>query len=89
MRKTFNVERFIGQIHPFGDGVFEDKNLFVLKKDRFLKAVKPQECIGNDIVFTRDKVNARVELLNIVEPAIDVVRCSVVSGDVEVVSMDV
>ncbi len=57
--------------------------MFVLKKDKFLKVVKPRECIGNDVVFARDKVNVRVELLNIVEPAYDTIRCGGVNGNVE------
>ncbi len=63
--------------------------MFVLKKDKFLKVVKPRECIGNDVVFARDKVNIRVELFNVIEPVNDVVRSGIVSFNVEMISMDV
>ncbi len=63
--------------------------MFVLRKDRFLKAVELRECIGNDIVFTGDKVNVRVELFNVIELANDMIRSCIISCNVEVVSMDV
>ncbi len=62
--------------------------MFVFKKDGFFKAIKLRECIGNDVAFTKDKMNVRVKLFNVVEPANDAVRSSIVGSDVEVVSMD-
>ncbi len=69
MQKTVDDKRIIGKIHPFGGGIFEDKNLFVFRKYRFFKVIKPRECIDNYVIFARDKVNARVVLLNIIELA--------------------
>ncbi len=43
MQETFDEERITGKIHPFGDGVFEDKNLFVFRKDKFFKVIEPRE----------------------------------------------
>ncbi len=67
MQKTFYEKRIIGKIHSFCDRIFEDKNLFIFRKYRFLKVVEQRECIGNGVVFTRDKVNVRVELFNVIE----------------------
>ncbi len=88
MQKTFNEERIISKVHSFGDGIFKNINLFVFREYRFLKAVELRECISNDVVFIRDKMDVRVELFNIVEPANDTVRHSIVSGNVKVVSVD-
>ncbi len=87
MQKTFDEERIIGKVHPFGDGRFKNKNLFVFGYVRFFKAIKFRECIGNDVVFTRNEVFVWIELLNIIEPANDVVWSSIVSCDVEVISV--
>ncbi len=81
--------RVIGKVHPFKDRVFENKNLFVFRENRLLKAIKPRVCVSNDIVFVGDKVNVRFELFNVIEPVNNAVRCSIVCGDVEMVSMDV
>ncbi len=47
--------------------------------------VEPSKCIGNDVVFTRNKVKARIELFDKIEPANDSVRSSIVSCNVKVV----
>ncbi len=86
--KTIDEKRIISKIHPFGVRVFEDKNLFVIREYRFFKAIEPRECVGI-VVFSRDKVNVRVELFNIIEPVNDAGRSSIVSCNVELVSMDV
>ncbi len=88
MDKAFDEQWVIGKVHPFRDRVFENKYLF-FKENRFFKAIKPRECVSNDIVFARDKINVRVELFNIIETANYEVRCSIVCGDVEMVGMDV
>ena len=75
--------------YPFRDGIFMNKNLFVFGKDGFFKVVEPRECICNDIVFTRNEMDVRVELFNLIEPANDIVRSGIVSGNVKVVSVDV
>ncbi len=69
-------------VQPFGDKIFVNKHLFVFGKDRFFKAIKSREHVGNVIVFARDKVNVKIELLNIVEPLNDTIRSAVVSGNV-------
>ncbi len=74
------------KVHHFGDGILNNKYLFVFQE---FKAVKPRECIDNDFVFTMDKVNVRIELFDIIEPANDAVRSSIVSCNIKVVSMDV
>ncbi len=79
----------VGKVHPFGDGIFENKYLFVFQKDIFFKAVKLGERVSNDIVFAREKVDVRVKLFNIVEPLNYAVRSGVVSVNVEVIGMDV
>ncbi len=88
VKEAFDEQWIIGKDHPFGDRVFKDKNLFVLGENRLFKAIKPRECIVNDAVFTRDKVNVRVELFDVIEPANNMVMSSIVSGNVEVISMD-
>ncbi len=58
-----------------------------LSLDRIDYAIKPRECIGNDIVFTRNKVYIWVEFFNIIEPANDAVQGSIVSGYVKMISV--
>ncbi len=89
MYKTFDQKQIVSKVHPFGDGVFEGKHLFIFRKNRFFKVVKPRECISNDIVFAKDEMNIRVELFNVIEPANDTVRSGVVSGNVEMIGMEV
>ncbi len=68
VEEAFDEQWIIGKVHPFGDRFFKDKNLFVLGENRVFKAIEPREQIGNDIVFTRNKLDIWVELLNIIEP---------------------
>ncbi len=68
---------------------FLQQILVCLSKLWIFKAVKPRECVSNDIVFAGDETNVRVELFNVIEPANDTVRSGVVSGDVEMISVDV
>ncbi len=84
MQKPFDEERIIGKIHPFGDGVFEDKNLFVFRENGFFKAFN---CVSNDIVLVGYEMNIRVVLFNVIEPKNDTVTSGVVSGDVKMISM--
>ncbi len=76
-------------VQPFGDKIFVNKHLFFFGKDRFFKAIKSREHVGNVIVFARDKVNVRVQLLNVVEPLNGAIRSGVISGIVEMVSINV
>ncbi len=87
VQKTFNEKRIISKVHPFLDGIFKNKNLFIFREYIFFKANKPRECIGSDVVFARDKVNIRVELFDIIEPANNTVRSSIVSCNVKVISV--
>ncbi len=50
------------------------------------KVINPREHVGNDIVFFRNKVDVRV---NIVEPPTDAVRSGIICGNVEIVSVNV
>ncbi len=82
MEKAFNEEWVIGKVHPFRDRVFEDKYLFVFRENRFFKAIKPRECVKNGVIIAGDEINAMVELFDMIEPAMIVVR-----GDFEMICM--
>ncbi len=47
-----------------------------------------REHVGNGIVFHWNKVDIKVALFNIIKPLNDAVRSGLVSGNVEVVGMD-
>ncbi len=89
MKEALDEEQIIGKVHSFGYRIFENKNMFLFRESRFVKATKPRECVGDDIVFPRNKVYRRVEFFNVVEPLNDVVRSGIFCGNIEVVSMDV
>ena len=59
------------------------------RKDRFFKEIKARGCVGNKIVFVRNEVDIRVELLNIVEPSNDAVKIGIICGNIKMVSVDV
>ncbi len=87
MNKTFDEQWVIGKIYPFEDRVFENKNLFVFGQDRLFKVIKLGECISNDIVFTRDKMDVWGVLFNIIEPANDTVRRGIIGCNVKVIGV--
>ncbi len=65
---------------------FRTKTCLSLERKDSSREPSPE---SDDIVFARDKVDVRVELFNIIETANDMVRGVVVSGNVEVIGMDV
>ncbi len=79
---ALNEKWTIGKIHPLGDTVFESKDLFVFQKNRFLKAIKPRDHVGDDIVFTRNEAYVGVELFDLVELTNDMVGNGIIGGDV-------
>ncbi len=81
MQKTFNEKRMS---IPLETGSLRIKACLSLENTN-----SSSECIGKDNIIARDKVNVRVALFNIIEPANDMVRSCIVSGNVKVVSMDV
>ncbi len=68
--------------------MFWNKNLFFFKQNIFFKAVKPRQCVNNNVVFAGDKVDVRVELFNIIEPVNGMIRRGVVSCNIEDIGMD-
>lgn len=55
----------------------------------FFVLIKARNCIGNNIVFVRDKVDVWAVLFNVIETEHDAVGGSVVGGNVKVVDVNV
>ncbi len=69
--------------------VVENESFFSLTENELIKLIKIIQGISNKIVITKDNMNTRFELINIIEPAYDAARRITVSGNVMVFSMNV
>ncbi len=61
--------------------------MVLLRKDLQFTLVKRRQCVCNDIVFARDKVDVRIELLYTIEPENYEIGHGFVCSSVEMVGM--